>query len=139
MASVIWTTTVDCGNPYALSLWWSHVLDFADDPADPNLPEHEECQIRSADGSTKILFIHVPEPKSVKNRVHFDLRPTDRTRDEEVTRLLDHGATVVSDMRQPDGKGWVVLADPEGNEFCVLRSATEVAAHSSPPVEADAA
>jgi len=51
--------------------------------------------------------------------------PTDRTRDEEVARLLRLGATLVADRRQPDGTGWVVLADPEGNEFCVERSAAE--------------
>ena len=70
----------------------------------------------------------MPEPKTVKNRVHLDLEPTDRTRDEEVERLLKIGATLVADHRRPDGTGWVVLADPEGNEFCVERSAAERAA-----------
>jgi Glyoxalase-like domain len=70
----------------------------------------------------------VPEPKTVKNRVHLDLMPTDRTRDEEVERLLGIGATLVADHRRPDGTGWVVLADPEGNEFCIERSAAERAA-----------
>jgi hypothetical protein len=59
------------------------------------------------------------------NRVHLDLLPTQRTRDEEVTRLLGIGATLVADHREPDGTGWVVLADPEGNEFCVERSLKE--------------
>ena len=72
-----------------------------------------------------ISICPVPEPKTVKNRVHLDLMPTDRTRDEEVARLLALGATLVADRRQPDGTGWVVLADPEGNEFCVERSAAE--------------
>jgi predicted enzyme related to lactoylglutathione lyase len=67
----------------------------------------------------------VPEPKTVKNRVHLDLMPDDRTRDEEVERLLGIGATLVADHRRPDGAGWVVLADPEGNEFCIERSAAE--------------
>ena len=70
----------------------------------------------------------MPEPKTVKNRVHLDLMPTDRTRDEEVERLLGIGATLVADHRRPDGTGWVVLADPEGNEFCIERSAAERAA-----------
>jgi len=126
MASYIETTTVDCAEPYPLSIWWSGVLDYAEDPADPNAPDHEECLIRSADGKHKILFIKVPEAKSVKNRVHFDVRPSTGTRDEEVTRLLAHGATQVADHRQPGGAGWVVLADPEGNEFCVLRSRAEI-------------
>jgi Glyoxalase-like domain len=69
----------------------------------------------------------VPEPKTVKNRLHLCLQPTDRSRDEEVPRLLAIGAIEVADRRTPDGAGWVVLADPEGNEFCVLRSAAEKA------------
>jgi len=53
------------------------------------------------------------------------VRPTDRTRDDEVTRLLELGATLIDDRRNPDGTGWAVLGDPEGNEFCVERSAAE--------------
>ena len=60
----------------------------------------------------------------MKNRWHLDLQP-DRPRDEEVERLLALGATLVLDMRMPDGKGWAQLADPGGNEFCVERSAAE--------------
>ena len=72
-----------------------------------------------------LLFISVPEGKTVKNRVHLDLMPTERSRDEEVERLLGIGARLVDDQRSPDGTGWVVLTDPEGNEFCVERSAQE--------------
>ena len=74
-----------------------------------------------------MLFIEVPDVKQGKNRLHFDLRPTDRTRDEEVARLLELGADQRADRREirGDGTGWVVLADPEGNEFCVLRSEAE--------------
>ncbi len=61
-------------------------------------------------------------------RIHFDLEPTDRTREEEVARVVGLGATQLADRRNPDGSGWVVLADPEGNEFCILRSAAERAA-----------
>ena len=57
----------------------------------------------------------------LKNRIHFDLRPTDGTRDEEVERVLGLGATVVADRRRDDGSGWFTLADPEGNEFCILQ------------------
>ncbi len=71
------------------------------------------------------MVFTVPEPKTVKNRVHLDVSPIDGTRDEEVTRLLGLGATLVDDQRRPDGQGWVVLADSEGNEFCVERSAGE--------------
>jgi hypothetical protein len=71
-----------------------------------------------------LLFIHAPEAKSVKNRVHIDWVPTERTRNAEVARILGLGATVHEDHRLPDGRGWV-LKDPEGNEFCIERSAAE--------------
>jgi hypothetical protein len=128
MACHIVTTTVDSRNAFTQSLFWSSVLGFAENPNDPNKPEHEECLIQSPDGSQRILFIDVPEAKQVKNRIHFDLEPTDTTRDAELRRLLDLGATQVDDRRLPDGRGWVVLGDPEGNEFCILRSAAERAA-----------
>jgi catechol 2,3-dioxygenase-like lactoylglutathione lyase family enzyme len=118
-------TTVDAQNAYRQSVWWAEVLGMHEDPNDPNEPGHEECMIFSPDGRTRVLFIEVPEAKQVKNRIHFDLRPTAGTRDEEVGRLLELGATVVADHRRPDG-GWVTMADPEGNEFCVLRGDAEV-------------
>jgi predicted enzyme related to lactoylglutathione lyase len=71
-----------------------------------------------------MLFQRVPESKTVKNRVHLDLEPS-IARDEEVERILALGATMDADRRNPDGTGWAVLLDPEGNEFCVLRSAAE--------------
>ena len=119
-------TTVDAHDAYHQSVWWSEVLSMYEDPEDPNEPGHEECTIFSADGRTRILFIEVPDDKQVKNRIHFDLRPVTGTRDEEVERLTNLGATVVADRRRPDG-GWVTMADPEGNEFCVLRGDEEIA------------
>ena len=127
MTSSISHITIDSRNAYAQSVWWGGVLGMAEDPEDPNEPGHEECMIFSADGRTRVLFIEVPEPKQIKNRLHFDLRPVDLTRDQEVERLIAHGATLVADRRRPDGSGWFTLADPEGNEFCVLRSEREVA------------
>jgi Glyoxalase-like domain len=128
MTALISHTTIDSADAYAQSVWWAQVLGFAEDPDDPNLPGHEECMIFSADKRTRVLFIEVPEKKSVKNRIHFDLAPETGTRDEELARLLALGATEVDDLRLPDGRGWVVLADPEGNEFCILRSDAERAA-----------
>jgi hypothetical protein len=81
--------------------------------------------IRDPETGHLVLFIEVPEEKSGKNRIHFDLMPRQGTRDEELDRLLSLGATQVRDLRDPSGTGWVVLADPEGNEFCILRSAAE--------------
>ena len=57
--------------------------------------------------------------------MHLDLVPTDRFRDEEIERVLALGAAEVADRRNPDGTGWMVLADPEGNEFCIVRSDAE--------------
>jgi predicted enzyme related to lactoylglutathione lyase len=125
MTAVISHTSLDATDAYAQSLFWAQVLGFAEDPDDPNEPGHEECMIFSPDRQTRILFIEVPEKKSVKNRVHFDLVPAEGTRDAELARLREIGATVVDDLRKPDGRGWVVLADPEGNEFCILRSEAE--------------
>jgi hypothetical protein len=127
MTSAVSHTTIDCANAYELSEWWKQVLGYVDLEGDPNLPGHEECMIRSPESGHLLLFIEVPDVKQVKNRVHLDLRPTDRTRDEEVERLLGIGATHLDDQREirGDGTGWVVLGDPEGNEFCILRSDAE--------------
>jgi hypothetical protein len=113
-------TSFDALSSYHQSVFWSAVLDWIEDPDDPNLPEHDECLIMSRDRAQLLLFINVPDDKVVKNRVHLDLRPVDRTREEEVARLVRLGATEVADFRRPDGTGWVTLTDPEGNEFCVL-------------------
>ena len=118
-------TTFDSIDAYAQSRFWAGVLGFAEDPDDPNLPGHEECMIFSPDGAQRLLFIEVPEGKQVKNRLHLDLVPAEGTRDAELARLLQIGSTVVDDLRHPDGTGWVVLADPEGNEFCILRGEAE--------------
>ncbi|MEU3981019.1 VOC family protein [Streptomyces sp. NPDC026672] len=119
MTSRIRHVTVDSADAYALATFWSDVLGQPlhkeDRPGDP------EALIEEAG----LLFVTVLEPKTVKNRVHLDLQPQDRTRDEEVARVLGLGATLVDDQRNPDGTGWAVLADPEGNEFCVERSAAE--------------
>ncbi|XVS64310.1 VOC family protein [Actinosynnema sp. CA-299493] len=121
MTSLVRHITVDCRDPYELAGFWSQVT--GQPLTDEDFPGDPEVLIALPDGPG-LLFIRVPEPKSVKNRVHLDLQP-DTTRDAEVERLLGIGAALVSDMRRPDGKGWVVLADPEGNEFCVERSAAE--------------
>jgi len=122
MTSRISHTTFDAINAHTQSLFWSQVLDFIEDPEDPNLPEHEECLITSRDGSQLLLFVTVPDSKreELKNRVHLDLRPADRSREEEVERVIGLGARFLADFRRPDGSGWITLADPEGNEFCIL-------------------
>jgi hypothetical protein len=124
MASHLRSLTFDALDPYAQALWWSEVLAVPMSPDD--VPGDPEALLRTHHGD--VLFVQVPDEKTVKNRAHLDLEPSDRSRDEEVERVLALRAVLVDDRREPDGRGWVVLADPEGNEFCVLRSAVERAA-----------
>ncbi|MFJ9951717.1 VOC family protein [Kitasatospora sp. NPDC091207] len=127
MVSVMQNVAIDCADAYELARFWSEVLGRPlhreDRPGDP------ETEVMLPEGPL-LHFNQVPEPKTIKNRIHLCLRPT-TTREEEVERLLALGATLVDDRREPDGAGWAVLADPEGNEFCVLRSAADRAAMSS--------
>lgn len=106
---------VDCDDPEALGRWWREALDWVvvnDDPA--------EYEIRpEPDRMPGLLFVRVPDRKTVKNRLHMDFRPDDR--DAEVERLIQLGARR-ADIGQEPGLYWVTLADPEGNEFCVLSS-----------------
>ncbi len=124
MASHLHSITCDALDPYAQALWWSEVLAVA--MSDDDVPGDPEALLRTQHGD--VLFVQVPGAKAVKNRAHLDLEPSDRARDDEVARVLALGAALVDDRRRPDGTGWVVLADPEGNEFCVLRSGAERAA-----------
>src|SRR4051812_46623866 len=105
---------VDALDPVALARWWQSALGWVVVSDDP-----EEFEIRpSAESLPGLLFVRVPEAKTIKNRLHLDFRPDDR--DAEVERLLGLGATR-ADVGQGE-ESWVVLADPEGNEFCVLSS-----------------
>ena len=116
--------TIDCRDPYELSRFWAAALGYVDDPDNPNAPDDPEALIVDPRGlHPGLLFIPVPEPKAVKNRVHLDLVP-DGPRDAEVERLLSIGATLVDDHRKPD-TGWAVLADSEGNEVCIELSMAE--------------
>ncbi|MBK7721973.1 MAG: VOC family protein [Austwickia sp.] len=134
MTSLIENISVDCADPYRLCQFWSQVLDL---PLHPDNEEYDdEVGIPFPDGG-ELLFLKVPEPKATKNRLHLCLRP-EQPRDLEVQRLLGLGATMVADRRNPDGTGWAVLGDPEGNEFCVLRSAAEREGDSETDANADA-
>jgi hypothetical protein len=130
MTSRINSITVDCARWEPLVAFWAEAVGFVEDPDNPNSPGDPEGLLISPDDKIALLFIPVPEPKTVKNRIHLDIVPTDRTRDEEVDRLLGLGATLIADHRHEDGTGWAVLTDPEDNEFCVLRSDAERAATS---------
>jgi len=120
MSSPVRHVTFDCLDPYTLGTFWAAAvggrLQDDDLPGDPAaLVTH---------GGTPLLFEQVPDGKTVKNRVHLDLQPQ-LPRAQEVQRLVALGAAVQHDRTRPDGSGWVVMADPEGNEFCVERSAAE--------------
>jgi catechol 2,3-dioxygenase-like lactoylglutathione lyase family enzyme len=130
MTSGINHITVSCRDPYQLALFWQQVTGYQEDPDGANEPGEDEAYLEPPGGGTALLFVQVPEEKTIRNRVHLDLMPIDLTRNEEVDRLLAIGATLVDDRRTPNGRGWAVLADPEGNEFCVEGSAAERAAPS---------
>jgi hypothetical protein len=118
---------VDCHDPAALARFWAAALDYhlvrAEEgqveiaPWELEPPDLAE-RVRRAPTVPTLVFVTVPEGKVVKNRLHLDIRPVDRPHRAEVERLLALGA------RHADiGQGevpWAVLADPEGNEFCVL-------------------
>jgi predicted enzyme related to lactoylglutathione lyase len=115
MPSQWYTTVVDAADPASLARFWAAVLDYQ------IVYEAPDEVVIAKDEHTYpgLIFVPVPEAKSVKNRLHIDLNPDDR--DAEVARIIDLGATR-ADVGQSDEVTWVVLADPEGNEFCVLRA-----------------
>lgn len=114
--------SIDSISPLETAQFWAEVLGWVIVEDD----DDDEVAIQPLPGSPEagivpdVLFLRVPEEKAVKNRLHLDLRPQDQAA--EVARLEALGATRV-DIGQGEDVTWVVLADPEGNEFCVLRSA----------------
>lgn len=127
MSCFVSHTSIDCTNAFELSTWWKSVLGYTDVPDDPNEPGHEECMILDPESGHRLLFIEVPDPTPGKNKAHLDLRPREGTQQEEVDRLLAHGARVLADHRgiYGPGSGWVTLLDPEDNAFCVLKGPAE--------------
>lgn len=125
MASHVSHTTINCRDAFSLSQWWKALLGYGDVPGDPNEPGHEECMIVDPESGHRLLFIEVDTLQAPEGRIHLDLTPTDRRRDAEIQRALALGATEVADHRNADGTGWMVLADPAGNLFCILRSDEE--------------
>ena len=113
---------VDAADPSSLGRWWAELLGWR-----MTYDSDEEAVLEPPAGSPQdgvaadLLFLKVPESKGVKNRLHIDLRPDDQAA--ELARVEGMGAVRV-DVGQGDAKSWVVLADPEGNEFCILRALT---------------
>jgi hypothetical protein len=123
MASKFTELIVDANDPRRLADFWCDVLGYEITEADD---DGVEIAPHGHDGSAPgpqpptIVFVPVPEAKTLKNRLHIDVNAFDRDQDGEVARLLELGATRV-DVGQGE-QSWVVLADLEGNEFCVLGS-----------------
>ncbi len=126
MPSRIDTITIDCHDPRLVADFWMAALGYVEDPGldDDDIEDDEAYLVDPGGVHPPLLFLTVPEAKTAKNRLHLDLTP-DGPREAEVERLLGLGATLVDDHRKPDGSGWAVLADPEGNELCILRSDAE--------------
>jgi hypothetical protein len=123
MTSKFTELAIDCADPSGLAGFWCSVLDYEVQDEDDGIVTIGSPLV--ADGKKHrgpvpptLTFAHVPEGKTVKNRLHLDVSPADRSQDEEIARLIGLGATVVNDNRPEFG--WVTLADPEGNEFDVL-------------------
>ena len=108
------TVTIDARDPQSLARWWAEALAY--DVVEEEPDEIAVCPPGGAAGTT-LLFVDSADAKTVKNRLHIDLNPDDQRA--EVERLMALGARR-ADIGQGDVP-WVVLADPEGNEFCVLR------------------
>ncbi len=114
--------TIDAHDPHALARFWIEVTGYLPDPE----PGDDEVLITAPEPNAPgLLFVRVDDAKAGKNRVHLDIQPPVGTRDEAVRRLLAAGASVYEDHRTADGRGWVTMRDPEGNEFCVERSSGE--------------
>jgi predicted enzyme related to lactoylglutathione lyase len=114
MANRITAIAIDCANPELLAGFWTAVLGWQVTDRDEDM-----VSIGAPTAPFGIDFPKVPEPKRIKNRLHLDLNATDRDQDAELRRLLDLGARP-ADVGQGE-VSWYVLADPEGNEFCLLR------------------
>ncbi|WP_328502942.1 VOC family protein [Streptomyces sp. NBC_00457] len=126
MTSRFTELAVDCHDPERLAAFWCEVLDFKVIERGEGkveigswVPTVEDVRARQMPPT--LVFIQVPEGKTVKNRLHLDVSPIDGSTENEVTRLLGLGATK-TDVGQGSDRNWVVMADPEGNEFCVLRT-----------------
>ncbi|MFJ9041752.1 VOC family protein [Streptomyces sp. NPDC102406] len=126
MTSRFTELTIDCHDPERLAAFWCEVLDFeVIDRSEGKVeigswvPNVEDVRARQMPPT--LQFIRVPEGKTVKNRLHLDISPVDAGTEDEVARLLGLGATT-TDVGQGAGRSWVVMADPEGNEFDVSRT-----------------
>ncbi|MEX3510501.1 VOC family protein [Kocuria carniphila] len=120
MTSYMHSLAIDAHDPKALADFWCRVLHYQIDYEEEGFVSTTPKEGRSL----RLEFIRVPEGKTVKNRLHLDVRALDSTQDAEVARVESLGAYRV-DVGQTSKDSWVVLADPEGNEFCILAGLEE--------------
>jgi predicted enzyme related to lactoylglutathione lyase len=117
MYASILNITFDCADARPQALFWAAVTGWTAEERDAT-PGHVEYAVMPPGGSMpRLYFTTVPEPRTAKNRIHLDLIPPGDDPEAELTRLLGLGATVTDS--QPPGVSWLILADPEGNEFCL--------------------
>lgn len=103
---------IDCDNPVELARFWSEVLGY------PIAGQDEDAAcLDPGDGSFRLWLVRVPEPKTVKNRVHIDINLQPGT---DLDQLVQLGAKVLHPFGSIPDAPWAVLADPEGNEFCAF-------------------
>ncbi|MQW76719.1 VOC family protein [Nocardioides sp. dk4132] len=130
MTSRLTEINIDCADPARLAQFWCAalgygVLDATDDLVEIGPTRGPDAElldaVRRGPLAPSIFLARVPEGKAAKNRLHLDLSPIDGTQAAEVARLEQLGARP-ADVGQTGAESWVVMADPEGNEFCVLRS-----------------
>ena len=119
MASRISELVLECHDPEALARFWCEILDFVELGR-----EGEDIEIGPREGfggaQPTMILSRNDKPKNEQLRLHLDINPTDRDQQAELERLLAAGATP-ADVGQTGDEPWHVLADPEGNEFCLLR------------------
>jgi hypothetical protein len=147
LGPVSFQVTWDCADPHAQARFWAAALGYALEEHEEfirgllhrDLIRDDETvivdgvlhfataaairpdgadQAEAMRSGNRLLFLKVPEPKTVKNRVHLDLKMGPGLREAEVERLASLGATVLTEHDSAEGR-WTVMADPEGNEFCV--------------------
>ncbi|HEY2271630.1 MAG TPA: VOC family protein [Jatrophihabitantaceae bacterium] len=123
MTSKFTELAIDCADPAGLAQFWCAVLGYEVQDSGEGIviigsPAVPEGKSRPGPVPPALTFARVPEGKTVKNRLHIDVNPADRDQHDEVRRLLELGARS-ADVGQGEAS-WVVLVDPEGNEFCVL-------------------
>jgi hypothetical protein len=124
MTSKFTELAIDCADPKGLARFWCSVLGYEVQDEDDGIvtigsPTVPASKNQPGAVPPTLTFARVPEGKTVKNRLHLDVTPADGKQDDEVRRLLDLGARH-ADVGQTGDESWVCLADPEGNEFCVL-------------------